>query len=123
MRRNDEDHQRSRRTPLVIPSFDLEVRCSDVDAAASLLDGMTIVPSPSVMSLASTTIPTPTLWLDARELPFTTRSGGARGDSVSVLTAVTAPPTLQGRAVLGGGFGGGFGGGGKMGVPGGGWLE
>ena len=76
-------------------------------AAASLLDGMTIVPSPSVMSLASTTIPTPTLWSDARALPFTTRSGGARGDSVSVLTAVTAPPTLQGCAVFGGGIGGG----------------
>ena len=107
MRRNDEDHQRSRCTPLVLPSFDLEVQSADVDAAASLLDGMTIVPSPSVMSLASTTIPTPTLWSDARALPFTTRSGGAHGDSVSVLTAVTAPPTLQGCAVFGGEIGGG----------------
>ena len=112
MRDNDENHQRSRRTPLVLPSFDLEVQSTDVDAAASLLDGMTIVPSPTVMSLASPTIPTPTLWSDARDLPFATRSGGARGDSVSVLTTVTAPPTLQGRAV----FGGGSGGGGQMGV-------
>ena len=120
MRHNDENHQRSRRTPLVLPSFDLEVQSTDVDAAASLLDGMTIVPSPTVMSLASPTIPTPTLWSDARDLPFATRSGGARGDSVSVLTTVTAPPTLQGRAV----FGGGSGGGGQMGVLGGvGWHE
>ncbi len=65
MRRNDKDHQRSRRSPLVLPSFDLEVQSTDVDAAASLLDGMTIVPTPSVMSFASTTIPTPTSWSDA----------------------------------------------------------
>ena len=99
---------RACRTPLVLSS-DLTFTSADVDGVGSMMDGMTIVPSvQSVYSLGSGTAPTPTsLVSDARESSFVPlRSGGSRGDTISVLSALTAPAALTGRSMFGGPLGG-----------------
>jgi len=114
MDNNAEGRQRARGTPCAHPLLDLDVLGTDVDGVGSLMDGMTIVPSaPSVLSLASVTTPTGV----GAVHPFAARSGGSRGDSISVLSALTAPPALSGRTVFGGGGAGSGGvtaGGGQM---------
>ena len=98
------NRQRSRCTPLVLPSPDLEVTSADVDGVGSMMDGLTIVPSvPSVYSLGSGTAPTPTSSVsDVRGSSFPLRSGGSRGDTISVLSALTAPAALTGQSMFGG---------------------
>jgi hypothetical protein len=50
---------------------------------------------------------------------FPPRSGGSRGDNISVLSALTAPAALSGRSMFGGNIGM-LDGGDKMGILGGG---
>ena len=106
MENRDEVRQRPRRTQVDLPLLDLEVVSTDVSCVGSLMEGMTIVPSvPSVRSIVSDTTP---ITFGARH-PATARSGGPRGDTMSVLSALTVPAALSGRTVFGGGdapFGG-----------------
>ena len=101
---NAENRQRSRRTPLVLQPVDVEVVSADVDGVESLMEGMTILPSiRSVFSVGSNTAPTPTSSVTGfRMPPIPPRSGGSRGDNISVLSALTAPAALSGRSMFGG---------------------
>ena len=119
---NAENRQRARRTPLVIQPLDVEVISADVDGVGILMEGMTILPSiRSVFSLGSGTAPTPTSSVTGVRVPsIPPRSGGSRGDNISVLSALTAPAALSGRSVFGGNIGM-LDGGDKMGHSGGGW--
>jgi hypothetical protein len=104
---NAENCQRSRRTPLVIQPLNVEVVSADVDGVESLMEGMTILPSIRlVVSVGSSTAPTPTLLVTGFRMPsIPPRSGGARGDNISVLLALTAPAALSGRSMFGGNSG------------------
>jgi hypothetical protein len=118
---NAENRQRSCRTPLVIQPLGVEVLSADVDGVGSLMDGMTNLPSVnSVFSLGSGTAPSPMSSVTGVRVPsFPPRSGGSRGDNISVLSALTAPAALSGRSMFGGNIGM-LDGGDKMGILGGG---
>lgn len=110
---NVDNHRRSRRLPLRIPSF--EVTNTDVEAADSLLNGLTIsgTPSPTVMSGA--TYPTTTSsaqWAMINHPVITTRSRA----ELSVMTAQTVPPSTTGVGLFGGGGINGGGGSGGVGI-------
>ncbi len=93
---NAENCQRSCRTPLVIQPLNVEVVSADVDGVESLMEGMTILPSiRSVVSVGSSTAPKPTLSVTGFRMPsIPPRSGGSRGDYISVLLALTAPAVV-----------------------------
>jgi len=100
MDKRAEGRQRPRRTPVDLPLLDLEVASTGVSCVGSLMEGMTIVPSvPSVRSIVSSTTPS----MVGTRHPVSTRSGGPRGDTMSVLSALTVPAALSGRTVFGGG--------------------
>ena len=95
-----EARQRPRRTPVDLPLLDLEVVSTDVSVVGSLMEGMTIVPSvPSVRSVVSSTTPST---FGARP-PVSARSGGPRGDTMSVLSGLTVPAALTGGMIFGDG--------------------
>jgi len=104
---NAENCQRSRRTPLVIQPLNVEVVSADVDGVESLMVGMTILPSIRlVVSVGSSTAPTPMSSVTGFRMPsIPPRSGGSRGDNISVLSALTAPAALSGRSMFGGNSG------------------
>ena len=86
-----EGRQRPRCTPVDLPLLDLEVVSTDVSCVGSLMEGMTIVPSlPSVCSIVSSTTPS----TFGTQHPVTLRSGGPRGDTMSVLLALRVPAAL-----------------------------
>ena len=102
---NAENCQRPRRTPL---DLQFEVLSTDVDAAGSMMEGMTNVQalSPSISSFASLNTPTPSEFTTA--IPsFASRSAGPQGDNISVLLGGTnIPSSLSGRSMFDGAGGG-----------------
>ena len=99
MDKKAEGRQRPRRTQVDFPLLDLDVVSTVVSCVGSLLEGMTIVPSvPSVHSIVSSTTPS----MFGTRHPSSSQSGGPRGDTMSVLSALTVPAALSGWTVFGG---------------------